>query len=273
MADSEVFFPSKYAGRHNDRGTLPAAASTKYPKGTLVARDANGRAARPADGLAIHGISNGENDNTATGPNGDGGNDAFLVEMDIGLGEFDYSGTAPKPDQVVYAVDNHTVSLDSNGGARGIAGVCTEQGANGKVVIYVDPVVNGALKSGVGLVQSVSLTLGFASLTDADGSQSFNVGAVLPAGAVVIGHAVNVTQAFTDGAAGDFDLDIGVAGTLTSIVNDMDLSPTGKKYGPLGARAGGRYDGEQILATVRANVNLNTSTAGSAVIEVFYVVK
>jgi hypothetical protein len=273
MADSEVFFPSKYAGRHNKHGSLPCLANTKYPRGTMVARDGDGRAARPGAGLHIHGISEGDFDNTATGPAGvAGANDAFNVELAIGVATVDYSGTAPKAGQKVYAVDNHTVSLDSSSGTRGIAGVCTETGSGGKVEVYIDPVMNGALAEGTAsAVLAKSLTLGHADLNDADGSQSFNIGTALPAGAVVLGCTATVTEAFTDGATGDFDLDIGIAGAPTSLLADADLS-LGVKSGPLGARPLGRYPSAQLLATVRADVNVTTATAGAAVIEVFYAI-
>lgn len=147
MADSEVFFPSKFAGRFTNHGTLPAQANVKYPKGTMVARDDNGRASRPANGLAIHGVSEGDFDNTASGPTGvAGANDDINVELAYGVHVFDYTSTAPKAHDIVFAVDNHTVALSSNSGVRGVAGVCTEPGANGKVPVSIDPVVNGLLQ-------------------------------------------------------------------------------------------------------------------------------
>ncbi len=270
MADSEVFYPSKYTGRHNNHGSLPVKADTKYPKGTMVARDANGRAARPDDGLQIHGVSEGDFDNTDAGPRGNLGNDAFNVELTVGNFEFAYDGTAPKPEQVVYALDNRTVTLDSDSGARGIAGVCTEAGSGGKCVVMIDPVMNGALKSGVGLVQSESLTITAADLTDADGSQTFNLGSALPTNAVVIGHSIDVTAAFTDGAAGVFSLDVGYS-DVDAIVDGASLAAIAKLHGPLGVRSGGRYDGVQMTATVLGTVNVTTATLGSVTVEIFYV--
>ncbi len=272
MADSEVFFPSKYAGRHTDHGSLPVKADTKYPKGTMVARDANGRAARPAAGLKIHGVSEGDFDNTAaSGPQGNLGNDAFNVELAYGVHEFDYDGTAPKADQVVYALDNHTVTLDSSGG-EGLAGICTETGSGGKVLVLIDPTVNGALANGVSaLVQKVSLTITDADLTDADGAQTFNIGSALPANAVVIGHAITVAEAFTDGAAGVFTLDVGDT-DVDAIVDGAALGTIAALHGPLGVQSGGRYGAVQLTATVLGTVNLDTATAGEVTIEVFYTV-
>lgn len=277
MADSEVFFPSKYAGRHNNHGSLPVLADTKYPKGTMVARNADGRAARPGAGLQIHGISEGDFDNTATGPTGvAGANDAFNVELALGVGTFDYTGTAPKAGQKVYAVDNHTVSLDSSSGTRGIAGVCTETGAGGKVEVYIDPVMNGALAAGTAsAVLALSLSLTDDDLTDADGSQSFDIG-TLPANAVLLGASITVTEAFDDGAAGTFVADIGIkAGDTDSILDGAadNLGTIAVVASPLGVRPLGRYAGAPTIAVVvNSNVNVNTATVGAALIEVFYAI-
>lgn len=272
MADSEVFFPSQYAGRHNNHGSLPCKASTKYPKGTMVARDSNGRAARPAAGLQIHGISEGDFDNSATGPEGNKGDDAFNVELSIGVGVFDYDGTAPKAEQVVYAVDNHTVSLDSDGGTRGVAGVCSETGASGKVVVYIDPVLNGALASGVsGGLQSLSLDIVAADLTDADGSQTFNFGSALPANAVLLSRHISVTEAFTDGAAGVFTLDVGDS-DVDAIVDGAALGTIAELFGTSGVRSGGLWGGLTPTATVLGTVNVTTATLGAVTITLYYMV-
>ncbi len=270
MADSEVFFPSTYAGRHSDHGSLPVKANTKYPKGTMVARDADGRAARPAAGLLINGVSEGDFDNTSAGPLGNQGNDAYNVELAYGVHKFDYDGDAPKANELCYAVDNHTVSLDSDGGTRGVAGICTETGSDDKVLVLIDPALNGALvtqpSSGM-LVRS--LEIGFADLTDADGAQTFNLGAALPANAVVFGHAITVTEAFTDGAAGVFTLDVGDT-DVDAIVDGAALGTIAALHGPLGVQSGGRYGSVQLTATVLGSVNVTTATAGAVLIEIFY---
>lgn len=277
MADSEVFFPSKFAGRLTNHGTLPAQANVKYPKGTMVARDASGRAARPGAGLNIHGVSEGDFDNTASGPLGvAGANDAINVELAYGVHVFDYSGTAPKAGQKLYAVDNHTVSTDSSSGTRGIAGICTEAGASGKVCVYIDPVMNGALAAGTASsVLVLSLALTDDDLTDSDGSQSFDIG-VLPENAVLLGASITVTEAFDDGASGTFVADIGISGGDTDAILDGaadNLGTTGVVASPLGVRALGRYAGTPTLAVVvNSNVNVVTATTGAALVEVFYAV-
>ena len=115
-------------------------------------------------------------------------------------------------------------------------------------------------------------TVGFAELTDSDGSQSFNLGTVLPANAIVIGHAITVATGFTDGVAGVFTFDMGLSGTLDAIANGTVLTVAGEFHGPLGARSGGRWQAVQVLATVLADVNVDTATAGAATFEVYFVI-
>lgn len=138
MADSETFVPARYAGRHNSHVSLPVSDDISFPKGTLVAQNqSDGRAYRPAAGYIVSGVSEGDFDNS------DGLDDAFKVECAIGVHELKYTGTAPKAGQVVYAVDNQTVQLTPS--TLPIAGVTTEPGADGKVCVLVDPVINALL--------------------------------------------------------------------------------------------------------------------------------
>lgn len=138
MADSEVFVPTRYAGRHNNHVTLSASDAVSFPKGTLVAQDqSDGRAYRPAEGLIVSGVSEGDFDNSS------GADDAMSVELAIGVHELKYTGTAPKAGAIVYAADNQTVTLTAD--TNPIAGVTTEPGADGKVCVLVDPVVNAIL--------------------------------------------------------------------------------------------------------------------------------
>lgn len=107
-------------------GTLGIAATVKLPKGTIVCLDANGRAALPiapgTAGIPAAGIARATFDNTA------GANDALLAEIEYGLFEYPYVGTAPKAQAKLYVVDNHSVSATQSDGTanRGLAGVCTE---------------------------------------------------------------------------------------------------------------------------------------------------
>lgn len=116
--------------RHPMMGTFGSAANQFFAFRTIVTRDGAGRAVSPSSadvsGLPAMGISNASIDNRTSSDLG-GAADAKNVEVDYGVKALDYTGTAPIPGEVVYVVDNQTVSSDSLGGARGIAGICVEQ--------------------------------------------------------------------------------------------------------------------------------------------------
>lgn len=115
-------------------GTLPARANTRYPEGTLVGRDENGRAyayidadasGYPAMGTAKSYFLNGTNDR-ALGGGGTGLDDGLDIELDYGPKGFAFTGTTPLPGDDMYVVDNQTISTDSLNGTRGKAGKCFE---------------------------------------------------------------------------------------------------------------------------------------------------
>lgn len=126
------------------------------------------------------------------------------------------------------------------------------------------------------VVQKRTVTIGEADLTDAVNgeAQAINIGAVLPAGAVVIGHEVNVATLFSGGGATAVKLDVG--GTLaTAIVNQQDVF-TGAATGALsprtGAHAQGKFSAEQLKATFTPDGghNLAALTAGALTITVYF---
>jgi len=109
-------------------GTFPSLANSLYPKGTIVTRDANGRAVSPAtadlSGLPAVGVSAATFDNR-TGSEMGGLNDSGDIEVEYGIYFFDLSGDTPLTDEILYVVDNQTLSKDPSTG-RGVAGICTE---------------------------------------------------------------------------------------------------------------------------------------------------
>jgi hypothetical protein len=110
-------------------GTAPMAANTLIPKGTIVALNATGYAVTPATasatGFRAYGVSRATFDNR-TGSEAGGTAGDLDCEVDFGVFGFDISGTTPLPSQSLYVVDNQTVSIDSLGGTRGLAGPCIE---------------------------------------------------------------------------------------------------------------------------------------------------
>lgn len=123
-------------------GTYPIAANTLLLKGTIVCQDSAGRAAVPGPGRPAIGLSNQTYDNR-TGSETGGAAGAIDAQVSYRVEGLKYEGTEPKPRQVVYVVDNQTVSLDSNGadGARGVAGVVTEV-RDGLAYVMINPALS-----------------------------------------------------------------------------------------------------------------------------------
>lgn len=128
MAATTIERNTVFAGEFPHKGTLPVAANVLILKGTIVCRNSDGRAvvgiddnnAYPAVGKASSTV-----DNRTTAPSG-GGAGAEYVEIEYGVHGWAFTGTTPVPGQVVFVVDNQTVSIDSDSGTRGIAGYVSE---------------------------------------------------------------------------------------------------------------------------------------------------
>ncbi len=127
------------------------------------------------------------------------------------------------------------------------------------------------------VVQKRTVTIGEADLTDAVAgeAQAINIGAALPAGAVVIGHEVTIATLFSGGSVSAVKLDVG--GTAaTAIVNQLDVF-TGASTGALSPRTGahpqGRFSTVQLRATFTPDGGhaLVALTAGSLTITVWFI--
>ena len=117
-----------FKGVYPARGTYGVAANTLILRGTMVALDSDGRACVATDDNHAHaavGKASATFDNRTTAPEG-GAADAIYAEVEFGVFGWAFTGTTPKPGQVVYAVDNQTVSLDSDSGTRGLAGYVSQ---------------------------------------------------------------------------------------------------------------------------------------------------
>jgi hypothetical protein len=152
-------------------GTYPSRANTNYPKGTIVCRDAGGRAYAPvsadASGFPAMGVAKAYFIN-ATGSEMGGLDDSGEIEVAFGVFGFAISGSTPLPGDDMYVVDNQTVSTDSNGGQRGRAGKCVEvrEDSTGTTAafIWMGPAVPSGGSGAVG-----ELAIPLASFVDADG--------------------------------------------------------------------------------------------------------
>lgn len=123
------------------------------------------------------------------------------------------------------------------------------------------------------IVRKQSLALLAADLTDGDTQQSFDIGAALPAGAILLGAFVDITTGFQN--AGDTDTttaDLGIKGGDTdSIANDVDISTTGKTDATIGAKPSGFYGGETLSLEVNSDVNMDTITIGVLEVVAMYI--
>ena len=128
---------TEFAGTIPSKGTYPVAANTRLLRGTIAVLNADGRADNVAAGLNACGKYASQYNNLSTSSSG-GAAGAIDAEVQFGVFGWGYTGTAPKPGQVVYAVDNQTVSIDSDTGSRGIAGYCTEL-TDGLCYVWMGP--------------------------------------------------------------------------------------------------------------------------------------
>lgn len=137
---------TQFKGDLPARVTTPMAANTIVYKGAMVQQDANGRAinAVAGNGLPVVCVPDAIYDNR-TGSEAGGAADAITCVGTAGIFGFAVNGTAAKAGDVVYCYDNVTVTLDSNSGANGFAGVVTEV-RDGVTYVLLGTHVNGLLK-------------------------------------------------------------------------------------------------------------------------------
>lgn len=148
MASTSQYVPTPRAHDHVSRVTIKSAANQLFPKGTIVTRDAAGRAVSPATAdtstFPMVCVAEATFDNR-TGSEAGGAADAIDVQGACEVVGFAYVGGTPIMGQKLYVVDNQTVSVSKDGGAaltRGFAGICTE------VRIDVDGVAKAFFRCG-----------------------------------------------------------------------------------------------------------------------------
>lgn len=130
LTDGSAPYPS--------RGTAPAADDQMFYKGTLVSRNADDEAIVPVDndGFNVSGVCQASLDGRDGKPD-----ENADVEHVFGVFGFTVTGDAPKFGDVLYVVDNQTVSLDPDTG-RGVAGICVEyreRNVGNQAFVWVGP--------------------------------------------------------------------------------------------------------------------------------------
>lgn len=123
-------------------------------------------------------------------------------------------------------------------------------------------------------VQQATRTVAHGDLTASAGTQTIDFAAALPANALVLTAYADVTVAFTDGAAGTAACDVGVkSGDADALLDGIDLSTAiAKLNGPKGVADSGMYGGVTLAVKVDGTVDVDTFTAGSVTIKVYYII-
>jgi hypothetical protein len=129
---------------------------------------------------------------------------------------------------------------------------------------------------GQGPFTSLAVTIGTAQLAGlAAGVKSARVpvGNPLPAGARPIARELTLSTPFSGGAATTVTLDLG--GTVPNDIIAGQTLFTGAPAamaGESGVNPTGDHGGQQLQATITSDVDLNTLTAGSVDVELFYAI-
>lgn len=264
--------------------TVPVAASTLIERGNIVALDSAGRAIEGTTvaGGAVAGIGRA----LAKADNSSG--DAGDIDVQVELGVFEWlnsAGDAVSAADVgkpVYIEGEATVAQTSSSGTLVEAGIMTELTAAGKVAVHMSPWVALAARAsaladaGVAL-QKRTVTVAHGDLTDADTSQTINIGAVLPANARIIGVDMRALTAFSGGTVSALVVDVGTSGDVDALVDGADLFTAAVDGGPATMPLGIRHNktfasaGAQLVATfVSTTDNLVNLTAGTVTIDVLF---
>jgi hypothetical protein len=169
MSDATTERLPRFAGQAPGRGSFNMAANTLLLKGQIVTKDSAGRAAVPGAGQPAVGVASSTFNNRTGAPSG-GAADAMVAEVEYGVFGFAISGASPTPGQVVYVVDNQTVSLDPTG-SRGIAGICSET-KNSLCYTFMGPLAIAAILGG----STIDLPLGSFRLSTGAAIPAFGAG-------------------------------------------------------------------------------------------------
>lgn len=144
MANTFGFRDTHFGGQYPSMGTFDVAANTFIPKGTIVTLNASGYAVGDGSGVVTVGVAAGSINNLTGSPDYSGLAGGARVQTVYGIHAFDCADT-PLPGDVMYVVDNQTVTSTPNGGA--VAGTYHETDVDGRKYLYMAPSVPRTLGS------------------------------------------------------------------------------------------------------------------------------
>lgn len=245
---------------------LPVAAGAKIFGGSMVCDNGSGYAVPATASTAL--IALGRAEETVDNTDGAAGDKTIKVRRGVFKLENGDTITIANRMALAYFGDDQTAYKADGSGTRPIGGLIIDVESDG---VWVAVGASNVLAGVTSKVQAMSLAIGHADLTEADGAQSFDFASALPANAVILGYDVRVTEGFTDGAAGTFTMDVGISGgDLDQLVDGIAIGAIANLGNAPGVRPTGRYGAITLAATVLGSVNVDTATAGALTVEVFY---
>jgi len=159
---------------------------------------------------------------------------------------------------------------------RSTAGALTIGATNATSIIMGAPVTLPATQ--VGTIQTRSVEITHTTLDAVATSQTINIGAVLPANALVLGVNVAVATSTTGGGAGSCVVDIGTSGDVDALIDGANVFAAAvdgmASARPLGIASNKLFvaAGTQLIATVISDVNVSLLTAGAFTVTVAFVI-
>lgn len=251
--------------------SLPMAASTKIYQGSLVCDNGSGYATKGSVSTALIacGIA------TQTVDNSTGA--AAALQVPVKRGAFwlqNSSGdaiTIADRYSYCYIEDDSIVSRTSGSSTQSIAGIILDVDSSLGVLVLVGAatqVASSVAEAKAIQTRTVRIRDEDAAVTGA--SAVINIGTVLPTGAVVLGHEINIAEQF----AGEADTTLKIGGTDDDAIVasfDLDAQAAGNISPRTGVHAQGKFSGEQLVATLAATA-LEDLTAGDMTITVWFFV-
>lgn len=138
--------------------------------------------------------------------------------------------------------------------------------------------VSGQIDASSQLPQKHAATFTHADLTAASTSQALSFGSALPANARILSWNVKLSTAFTGGGATACSVDVGSTGDADALIDGANLFAAAvdglASSAPAGVAPHKHFaSATQLSATFVSDVNVADLTAGSATIELLYIVQ
>lgn len=173
-----------------------------------------------------------------------------------------------------YVEDDQTVRATSAG--TSVAGKVIQVDSDG---VWVQcGLATAAVDAAAAVIEKRTVTVGHADLTDADTSQTVNIGAALPDNARIIGVSIHTVTAFSGGSVSALLVDVGSAGDVDALIDGAALHSTvvdgQAATRPLGIAPNKLFaSSTQLVATfVSTGDDLVNLTAGACTIDVLFTV-